>query len=90
MQIEPAQTETGGGGRGNTMRAPPPLPPGGVAAGCWFCLSNPEADPSLVASICTDFYMCIDKVREPTPTLCSSEWLVLVQMVQDCTTRQPK
>jgi hypothetical protein len=64
-QIEPAQTETAGGGRGG--RAPPPLPPGGVAAGCWFCLSNPEADPSLVASICTDFYMCIDKVGKADP-----------------------
>lgn len=30
---------------------PPPLPAGKPVEGCWFCLSNPNADIELVASV---------------------------------------
>jgi len=30
---------------------PPPLPAGKPVEGCWFCLSNPNADVELVASV---------------------------------------
>ena len=30
---------------------PPPLPSGKPVEGCWFCLSNPNADVELVASV---------------------------------------
>ncbi|KAK3261830.1 hypothetical protein CYMTET_29280, partial [Cymbomonas tetramitiformis] len=46
--------------------APRPVPPqempaGGSLPGCWFCISNPEADVELIASIGQEIYLCLDK-----------------------------
>lgn len=38
-----------------------PLPAGQPVAGCWFCLSNPNADVNLVASVGEECYVAVDK-----------------------------
>eukprot|EP00208_Stichococcus_sp_RCC1054_P002085 CAMPEP_0206146064 /NCGR_PEP_ID=MMETSP1473-20131121/29358_1 /ASSEMBLY_ACC=CAM_ASM_001109 /TAXON_ID=1461547 /ORGANISM="Stichococcus sp, Strain RCC1054" /LENGTH=638 /DNA_ID=CAMNT_0053542501 /DNA_START=442 /DNA_END=2358 /DNA_ORIENTATION=+ len=41
--------------------APAPLPAGQPVDGCWFCLSNPNADVELVASVGEECYVAVDK-----------------------------
>ena len=43
LTVDAASADGGGGG--------PPIATGEPVEGCWFCLSNPNADVNLVASI---------------------------------------
>lgn len=51
IYIEPASTED----RPKVQRQVQPVP------GCWFCLSNPNADTALVASVGEECYVALDK-----------------------------
>lgn len=53
MVIEPA-----GGTQESHLRATKPAP---AVDGCWFCLSNTNADTSLVASVGEEAYLALDK-----------------------------
>lgn len=47
--------------------APAPLPAGQPVDGCWFCLSNPNADVELVASVgaCSQWEVLIPSDAPP-------------------------
>ena len=57
--IEPAAVQAPAGHDASDRRRP--AGPAQPVSGCWFCLSNPNADTALVASVGEECYVAVDK-----------------------------